>query len=511
MSEFGNQVDIMSSIACTTDGSELFSKHVNGLLLHVDTLLVANAILMGVIVGLGAYRHRYRHHPLIRFIYLGATTLFLPIVSYVTSTLENPYTPIVYVAGNRFVTANCYTDDHVTLVVLWIGLVQIVGTNATAIVASDSREGRSIAPPAVQLVQAIWTSYLAYITIESGLQPSGYVNWSPNGGAMHTHDDVFLALPYALILAKLLFKYYAWYKARRSLVLGQNPRLIVGYMEQLQDGVHHAELASEHAPPPLIVMKEDTILVEKLQPRGYSLTTTGISNNNNNGLVTIDRVWQLDDTLLPRPMEQHKDLCLSFELFKLLRCRFARYTISEVGFMKASNFMRHGLLKDSDHERVLGVIAHELSFLHDYYYTSLPISYSESWLPILSVSISLSSIGYCLYVIIYLSVIDGGYPGADPQIHCYAVMRCDPDTYDIPSTLLNNEENFGRLYPELVSVYLLVALAVLVEVRDIASYICSNWTKVALICGHVKHIAWQRSPRRSTNALASCYAPDASS
>ncbi|KAF6992082.1 hypothetical protein CFC21_009109 [Triticum aestivum] len=345
-------------------------------------------MLMVVIAGIGAYGHFYRHHPLIRFLYLGATTLFLPIVSYLASTLKSPYTFNIYIKSHRVITAECRAPEHVILVMLWIGLVQIVGTNANATVAGDSREGRSIAPPLVQRVQAIWTSYIAYIIIESGGSPSGYVKWNKDN-MLYSLIYLIFAIPYALILAKLLFKYYAWYKARRSLALGRNPRLIVGYMEQMQYGTHHAELVSQHVPPPLIVMREGTVLVEK-QPHGYSLI--GMSNN---GLVTIDQVRKLDDMMLPRPAEQHKDLCLSFALFKLLRCRFARYTISEAGCMEVSNFIRHVLLTDSDDERVLGVIEHELSFLRDYYYTSLPISYSQSWLPILGVYISVSSMLIC--------------------------------------------------------------------------------------------------------------------
>ncbi|XBJ27752.1 hypothetical protein VPH35_004963 [Triticum aestivum] len=368
------------------------------------------------------------------------------------------------------------------LVMLWIGLVQIVGTNATAIVASDSREGRSITPAKVQLLQAIWTSYLAYIIIESGGHPSGYVKWSK--------DNIYyliFAIPYALILAKLLFKYYAWYKAKKSLAFGRNPRLIVGYMDQLRYGTHHARLVTQQIPPPLIVMREGNVLVEN-QPHGYSLTRM-----SNNGIVTIDQVWKLDDTVLPRPTEQHKDLCLSFALFKLLRCRFARYTISEDASMKVSNFIRHLLLTDSDDERVLGVIAHELSFLHDYYYTSIPISYSRRWLPILSISVSLSSIGYCLIAIVYCVLVFSGPDGC--QIGYHRVYCHSPsDTMYIPIDEMRLGELYqGILYFDLLPVYLLAALVVLVEVREITSCTCSNWTKVALICGYVTHTSWRRS------------------
>ncbi|RCV09401.1 hypothetical protein SETIT_2G025000v2 [Setaria italica] len=59
-------------------------------------------------------------------------------------------------------------------------------------------------------------------------------------------------------------------------------------------------------------------------------------------------------------------------------------------------------------DRVFGLIANELSFLHDYYYSSLPISYSKCCMPILSIFLSLLTIGciaatylsrYCAYLV----------------------------------------------------------------------------------------------------------------
>uniref|UniRef100_M8CZ49 Uncharacterized protein n=1 Tax=Aegilops tauschii TaxID=37682 RepID=M8CZ49_AEGTA len=444
-----------NSTDCSTVEMAFFTKQKGGLVSRINTLLVVNTILMAVIAVMGAYRHRYRHHPLIRFIYLAATTLFLPIVSYVVSAIENPYNVTNYVLKYTVITAKCEARLHVFSVMLWIGLVQIVGTNAIATVAGDYREGRSIAPPAVQLVQAIWTSYLAYTAIESNLHPPEY----------------FGRFPGPVTDPK-----------KRSLALGSNPRLIVGYMEQLQDGVLNCtELVSEHVPPPLILMKEDTLLVEK-QPHGYSLTRM-----NNNGLVTLDRVWQLNVTLKSGPTTQHKDLCLSFAMFKLLRCRFARYKVSEAIFAKANNFICHVLLEDSDDERVFGVIAHELSFLNDYYYTSLPVSYSKSWLPIVSTCISLLSIGYCLLVT--NNFIMESQSSESEQITC-SEFHCDPPYMPQGGSSLQ----FGALLFDQMSLSLLVALVVLVEAREIMSYICSNWTKVALTCHYVSHTSWQQSP-----------------
>ncbi|KAF7081433.1 hypothetical protein CFC21_085372 [Triticum aestivum] len=53
--------------------------------------------------------------------------------------------------------------------------------------------------------------------------------------------------------------------------------------------------------------------------------------------------------------------------------------------------------------------------------------------------------------------------------------------------------SFGSIYFDIIPLYILAALVILAEVRDIAFYICSNWIKVALICQYVKHGSWRQS------------------
>ncbi|VAH54934.1 unnamed protein product [Triticum turgidum subsp. durum] len=362
--------------------------------------------------------------------------------------------------------------------------VQMVGISTTLVVVSDPREGRNIGPSGVLLVQAMWTSYLMIYNIGLNYEVLSYNNtrsylkWSLVYA--FSLEGLMVIPPFALTFAKLLFKCSAWYKARKSLAIGCNPRLIVGYMEQLQDNY-------QDMPPPLIVMGEDTLSVDK-QPHGYSFALMP----NTCGLVTLDKVWQLDDLRDLNLTSPLKDICLSFALSKLLRCRFARYTNAEIGFTKASNFLRHMLLEDSDDERLLRLVESELSFLHDFYYSSLAITYSKSWMPILSILISLSGIGSCL-VLVYLQFAYGN----NTSTLIYCIYQCLYRTGELRgrgSTVVADGQHFGNATFDLVQVAVLIALAVLAEIREIASYICSNWTKVALICRHINHPSLQKSP-----------------
>uniref|UniRef100_N1R1L7 DUF4220 domain-containing protein n=1 Tax=Aegilops tauschii TaxID=37682 RepID=N1R1L7_AEGTA len=328
--------------------TEKVGERLRGQIFRVNALMVVMGILMGFMVGIGTYGHRYRHIPLIRFLFLAATTLFLPIVSYIVSSsdLDNYKSTTILIETT---VVYCRARAHIMFVLIWTALVLNVGINTTALVAADAREGRSIPPNMTLLIQAMWTSYLGvYICIVSGPPPQMIL---------------FLLGPFGVIFAKLVLKCYAWYIATQSLAFGRNARLIVGYMEQL---------ASEHMPP-LIVTGEHTMQIQE-KPCGYQLKSMSYRLRDdmyNKGLVTFDKVWQLNDTLLRSKSPQLKELCFSFALFKLLRCRIARFNI----FWK----------------------------------------------------------------------------------------------------------------------YILAALVILAEVRDIAFYIRSNWIKVALICQYVKHGSWRQS------------------
>lgn len=82
----------------------------------------------------------------------------------------------------------------------------------------------------------------------------------------------------------MVFKCYAYAKAKQSLALGRNPHLIFGYMQQLplQEMSHHSELTGveDARPLPLLVLKEEKRHVEE-HPQGYVIKDIS-------GLVTID-------------------------------------------------------------------------------------------------------------------------------------------------------------------------------------------------------------------------------
>ncbi|TVU40992.1 hypothetical protein EJB05_14480, partial [Eragrostis curvula] len=363
----------------------------------------------------------------------------------------------------------CGQSMHLLLVFLWTGLVVVIGINASVAVPGDPREGRNANPSMDLLIKALWIAYLTLST--PGVPPS-----------------LILLHLFIIMFIKLIFKYSTFYKARKAFEFGRNPRLIAGHMAQLQQKL--GDESQSPAPPALVVMGEGNVQVEK-QHQGYSFR--GMAEPDDKGdtgreksikkLVTLDKVWQLNDIgMLQKSVIRPKDLCLSFALFKLLRCRFARYTVVEAGYMKADKFFRGTLLQGADYSRVFRVIVDELCFIHDYYYSSFPIVYSHHLLPILHIAFKIYVIGYCLCLIAAIFALGLLLPEAS-QIKCDAPCSEGTDSYSF---------ELGALTSDLVPTFIVLAVLVLSEARDISFYICSNWTKVALLYHHVNRACWQR-------------------
>ncbi|CAM0150430.1 unnamed protein product [Urochloa decumbens] len=464
-----------SQLFCPDHLLATFEKSMGDELLQFNALLLINVILALVIVGTGRYGHTYLHSRFTRFIFIGATTMFLPIISNVITTIgTNSSSKMDYFRSNDFVlTATCSSVFHSSIVITWAFFVQIAVINTRLLVAGENKEGRNdTGPPFDLLVQSVWTLYLCFSIFKG-----------------QAHKSMLYCLefaPFALICAKILLKYYTFEKAQRSVAVGRNSRLILGYMQQLrapdqQGGWVDGDL------PPLLVMGEDKMQVE-LHPYGYAPKSDQWSSSELDAIVTMDKVW--DSTLLLGALQQ-MDLCLSFALFKLLQCRLGRHKqLANLGsVMETANFLwRTLLMKDGEHTRVFKVIADELSFVHDYYYSSLPVCYSNFWLPILSISISLLSIGCCILVAWEVTKI-GWYWGRGPEPSYQILCELSCNKGDLIGR--RQEKRFGSLYFDCVLVFILLLLVVITEAREIATYIFSNWTKVAIICRHGKHTSLQ--------------------
>ena len=92
-----NKADQAPRPPCSEAAIREFVEGVNTQLWRSNALMVANAILVAIMVAAGTSgrRYGYRHAAVTRLLFLGASTLYLPIISYVASSIgkESPAAP----------------------------------------------------------------------------------------------------------------------------------------------------------------------------------------------------------------------------------------------------------------------------------------------------------------------------------------------------------------------------------------------------------------------------------
>ncbi|XP_024315041.1 uncharacterized protein LOC104582576 [Brachypodium distachyon] len=183
-------------------------------------------------------------------------------------------------------------------------------------------------------------------------------------------------------------------------------------------------------------------------------------------LVTLDKIWNVADAytgssgLLGSTRDadnQLKDVCLSFALYKLLRRRFYNLPIHEASLGKTRRLVLNYILLGG-YERAFRITEVELSFLKDLFYRKHAAIFARGF-PALGMLMSLSLIAATGYL-------------AYPVRH-------------IQNTLDKDSE---KMITRGVSVTrLIVALIVIKELSEVYLYVCSQWTKVLMICMYVKH------------------------
>jgi len=345
--------------------------------IRAPILLAVVAFHAPLLMGLSS-RQRRSGHPLLRSLLWSVSAVYFPLMTYVLSYLTT-----------------CIPNTNqgmAVLLLVQVILVQFIRAKgdmaamAVAAVASPAAGDNDVdslktRPSTESLINTFWVAGLVvtYNVYNILSIPPG------------TEDDVFDKVLYsagALLMSPLwvlgacrtVVRFAAFQTATVSLALGRNVQLIDGYMLQLREEEGEGEGGSLPVPadriPRLIVTGErDQDVVES--PVGYRVKRSSLQDERRR-LVTLDLVWATSDRLL---VQDDKDLCLSFALFKCLRRRFAGYRLAaEAGSSWAFRFVCDGLLRpdQDDHEevhvRMFRVIATELSFASDFFHSPLPVA-----------------------------------------------------------------------------------------------------------------------------------------
>ncbi|TVU24197.1 hypothetical protein EJB05_26615, partial [Eragrostis curvula] len=179
-------------------------------------------------------------------------------------------------------------------------------------------------------------------------------------------------------------------------------------------------------------------------------------------LITVDKIWDVKDRLLAGTADganRLKDVCLSFSLYKLLRRRFYNLSLHEARLPRQRKKMRRLVFKYilHDAERAFRVMATELSFLQDLFYSKHGAMFAAGF-PTMSLVLStllVTAIGYIAYPVRYI-----------PE-------RMDP-------------ADRNKITHGVFITHVIVALIMGKELAEIYIYVFSQWTKVLILCSYAK-------------------------
>ncbi|KAI6704003.1 hypothetical protein NL676_013139 [Syzygium grande] len=187
-------------------------------------------------------------------------------------------------------------------------------------------------------------------------------------------------------------------------------------------------------------------------------------------LITVEKVWKCEGRLLSQggdPHDKLKDMCLSFALFKLLRLRYAGYSLPQKAHDNAWKLIRDGLLSQEDgYKRAFRVVEVELTFLFDFLYTKYSIIFQPGRL-----LLKLAEFVYVTLGIWYTTSILKNY-----RKHC---------DINKPATLPNG------LVIDILMTRVMIMLFIMVELMQFFFIWFSEWAKVIWICKYVQKKSWQ--------------------
>ncbi|KAF3338278.1 hypothetical protein FCM35_KLT17115 [Carex littledalei] len=185
---------------------------------------------------------------------------------------------------------------------------------------------------------------------------------------------------------------------------------------------------------------------------------------NRKKFITTNKVWEHNGVLLGERNKSNdlKDLCLAFALFKLLRRRFFGLPIHEANKQKTKELVLKGLIQNKNYDRAFEIIAAELAFLNDFFFTRYPVIFARGF-PFLRLALSLSVIGVALYLTVIFYHSSGRLA-------------------DYLSKTSNG----------IAVTWILLLILAVKEFCEMVFYVMSDWTKVVLISNYVQKPLWRR-------------------
>ncbi|KAK4587749.1 hypothetical protein RGQ29_018952 [Quercus rubra] len=392
-------------------------------LLFIEVYVILTTLLIAFLVVFGSYRRR-SHSTLIKYLIWTAYVLSTYLISYTMGQMKS-------------------VTFHDELFAVWAMFLLIFLGSADCISAHSLEDNENRKRYNLEIfIQYFW------------------LGWLIGKHGLETRFKVPLCFLYALSLLRTVGRAKALELASKSIGLVRNAKLIADYMDkESEDSVEEANSTCMKGYKYLVKGEKKKMIEGRYQIQ-----------LDNDEAITIERIWQCQGKLLSSngdPDERHRDICLSYALYRLLCCRFAKFSFSESSQAKMSKFVQDKLLEGDDHERPFRVIEVELAFLFDFFYTKYPALFDKGITLLRTLEFILVIIG-CSFLALILS------------------------NYQAPMVDLNLMTRSGRVVDVLTTGIVIVAV-MLMEVVQIFVINFSNWAKVQWLCCYFKNPSWHNS------------------
>lgn len=278
---------------------------------------------------------------------------------------------------------------------------------------------------------------------------------------------------WAMQQARTFYLICAYNEATRSFLHGWSSPLVTAYMGT-SDGICQGANPTTMVGYKYLVCGDQKQRVQ-LKPPGYKFELQ-VNKRTEKLLITLDKTWQLPrnknsdigvgDGSTDAQTQWMKDLCLSFALYRLLRCRFDGLPLPVDSITQTRRLVYEIIGKNSGDltaqqvdqhaERTFRIAMLELAFLNDYFYTRYPVLFWRgfplffAWHPLLTIALI-------------------AWLGRD--IHkLYKPKEGETDHVIHGANV------------DLIITWIFMGIIVLKEIWKMVTYLLSDWTKVMLLC-----------------------------
>ncbi|TVU41224.1 hypothetical protein EJB05_14725, partial [Eragrostis curvula] len=270
------------------------------------------------------------------------------------------------------------------------------------------------------------------------------------------------------------FRYPIW--AMWVLQLVRSVYLIMAYNLAIQSSLHGRSSAFLTVCSAALNHADEAPVVNSTTMAGYGYPVCGdqllkfqvkapkynfhLSTDHKTGLTTLETVWN-DRTLKNLSSSKNtdvkliRDMCMSFSMYRLLRCRFDNFSLPSNTIKEIRDLMST-IMKDGP-ERTFRIVESEVAFINDYFYTRYPVLFFRGF-PLPATLHPLATIVLTCWL------------GRDIQ------RSYKPNKPGETAHLIHG------VNVDLIITWVFMGVVVLQEFWKMLTYLLSDWTKVTVLC-----------------------------